>query len=197
MSLKIKTHWIDVIIDGWLFPACRKSSLLCLIPGNSKASFTLPNTNRSIITMLKNSDNLPADLYAKVTLECEKGNELLKNKEYRDAEVAFIDALQMLPDPLDEWEATTWIIGSIGEVRFEQKRFEEALQAFTDAVSCPGGLGNPYLHLRLGQCQFEMGNLDKARNELTRAYMGGDTEIFKDEDPKYFDFLKQFIRLAS
>ena len=58
------------------------------------------------------------------------------------------------------------------------------------AMHCPGAIGNPFLHLRLGQCQFELGNLDRAADELARAYMGTGIEIFEDEEGKYFEFLK-------
>ena len=58
------------------------------------------------------------------------------------------------------------------------------------AMWCPGALGNPFLHLRLGQCQFELGGLDRAADELDRAYMGAGTDIFDDEDDKYFAYVK-------
>jgi hypothetical protein len=57
-------------------------------------------------------------------------------------------------------------------------------------MACPGALGNPFLHLRFGQCQFELGELDRAADELMRAYMAAGAEIFKDQDPKYIAFLK-------
>lgn len=57
------------------------------------------------------------------------------------------------------------------------------------AMQCPAAIGNPFLHLRLGQCQFELGNLDRAADELARAYMGAGADIFEGAD-KYFAFLK-------
>ena len=36
--------------------------------------------------------------------------------------------------------------------------------------------GNPFLRLRLGQVQVELGALDEAADNLTRAYMGGGRE---------------------
>ena len=53
----------------------------------------------------------------------------------------------------------------------------------------PNAIGNPFLHLRLGQCQFELGNLDRAADELMRAYMAGGPELFEDEDARYLRFL--------
>jgi hypothetical protein len=57
-------------------------------------------------------------------------------------------------------------------------------------MHCPNGIGNPFIHLRLGQCQFETGNLDSAADELTSAYALEGEELFADDDPKYFEFLK-------
>lgn len=58
---------------------------------------------------------------------------------------------------------------------------------------CPGAIGNPFVHLRLGQCQFEIGNLERAAVELTRAYALKGDEMFSGEDPKYLAFLKTKI----
>jgi hypothetical protein len=52
---------------------------------------------------------------------------------------------------------------------------------------------SPFLHLRLGQCQFELGNLERATDELARAYMVAGEEVFEGAD-KYFDFLKTRLK---
>jgi hypothetical protein len=56
-------------------------------------------------------------------------------------------------------------------------------------MRCPEAIGNPFIHLRLGQTQFELGNKDRAADELMRAYMGAGAEIFAEEAPKYLEFL--------
>jgi hypothetical protein len=61
-------------------------------------------------------------------------------------------------------------------------------------MRCPGAIGNPFLHLRLGQVQFELGDLTRAADELTRAYMGAGEDIFQEQAPKYFEFLKTRIQ---
>jgi len=61
-------------------------------------------------------------------------------------------------------------------------------------MHCPDAIGNPFLHLRLGQCCFEKRALDRAADELTRAYMGAGRKIFESDDPKYFEFLKTRIK---
>lgn len=56
-------------------------------------------------------------------------------------------------------------------------------------MHCPDGIGNPFLHLRLGQVLFDQGDQDAAADELARAYMGAGPEIFDHEEPRYFAFL--------
>ena len=70
----------------------------------------------------------------------------------------FEDALDLLPLPLDQWSAACWLFTAIGDTLFLADRYSEAIQPLLDAVKCSGGIGNPFLHLRLGQTQFELGN---------------------------------------
>ncbi|WBO64099.1 hypothetical protein [Streptomyces camelliae] len=79
---------------------------------------------------------------------------------------------------------------AIGDARWRHRSFAEAYASFRDAVECPEGLGNPYIHLRLGQTAFELGHHDQAADELMRAYMGGGPGIFDEDDPKYLAFLR-------
>ena len=99
-------------------------------------------------------------------------------------------AFDALPEPQTQFEAATWLLGSIGDANFQIADFEAGRDNLANAMHCPGAIGNPFLHLRLGQCQLELGDEDRAADELTRAYMGAGHEIFEEEDPKYFTFLK-------
>ncbi len=58
-------------------------------------------------------------------------------------------------------------------------------------MHCPDAIGNPFLHLRLGQCQYELGDFDRSVQELMQAYMGGGREILEEDDLKYFKFLTE------
>ena len=99
------------------------------------------------------------------------------------------------PEPKQQWEASTWIYSAIGDTFSSQQGYSGALRAFQGAVTSPDGLGNPFIHLRLGQCRFELGDLEGAADELARAYMGDGLRVFSREDPKYLDFLSTRIRL--
>ena len=106
----------------------------------------------------------------------------------------YVEAIKLLPEPITQWEACTWLLVAIGDANFLSKNYQQAKNALSDAMHCPGAIGNPFIHLRLGQSQFELGKKDRAGDELTRAYMGAGKDIFKEDDPKYFEFLKTVLK---
>jgi tetratricopeptide (TPR) repeat protein len=136
---------------------------------------------------------LPDDLYDTIKELCARGDKFSNAGDYRSAIEAYDEAWTLLPDPKDQWSAATWILAALGDTRFLSGDFGAAEEAFDAAVMHSGGFGNPFIHLRLGQCHFELGNLDRAANGLTRAFGLEGIEIFDDEDPKYFEFLKTRI----
>ncbi|MFB3892000.1 MAG: hypothetical protein ACE15C_08250, partial [Phycisphaerae bacterium] len=54
--------------------------------------------------------------------------------------------------------------------------------------------GGHTLVLGLGECSYELGDLDAAGDELARAYLGGGAELFDKQDPKYFEYLRTRLR---
>ncbi len=128
-------------------------------------------------------------IHSKIRDLCAKGDALVQEKQFEQAFGFYRDALNLVPPPAEDWEATTWILAAIGDLYFMAKMTPNALKAFEDAVRCPGGLGNPFIHLRLGQCYLDLGQEDRAADELTRAYMGAGREIFEKQDLKYVKFL--------
>lgn len=133
-------------------------------------------------------------LHARIEKLSEEGNSLADQGDTLGAWRKFVEALNVVPEPKTEWEATTWLLSSIGDMAFQRGKIEPARDALMGAVRCPGGLGNTFIHLRLGQCYFELGDEHRAADNLTRAYMGGGREAFKDEDPKYFALLEQKLK---
>jgi tetratricopeptide (TPR) repeat protein len=102
--------------------------------------------------------------------------------------------MELLPEPKFDWEASTWLLAAIGDANFLGGHYEQAREALSDAMHCPDAIGNPFIHLRLGQAQFELGNLERAADELARAYMAAGKDIFSEDDPKYFAFLKTVLK---
>lgn len=112
------------------------------------------------------------------------GDALAEDGDYQGAVATYVRALEMLPEPRNDWEASTWLLVAIGDASFLAQQYAHALAALDDAMHCPGAIGNPFIHLRLGQCRYEMGDFKKAGEDLCRAYMGAGTEIFDNDDPK-------------
>ena len=97
--------------------------------------------------------------------------------EFDKALEAYRAAADLIPDPKEGWEASTWIFTAIGETLFFNGEYAEALQNLRVAVVSPDGLGNPLVHLRLGEVYYELDDFERAGDVLARAYMGGGKEI--------------------
>lgn len=137
---------------------------------------------------------LPEDIYEGVKRLCAIGDDAAKLGNHRDAIPWYRRALELLPQPVTQWNAATWIFAAVGDAYFSLGDTPEALEAFDQAMEAPKGVGNPFLHLRRGQVLFDLGRKEEAANELTRAYMLEDEDIFDDEEPKYLEFLKTVLR---
>ena len=129
-------------------------------------------------------------LYEKITAHCEEGNALMDDDDLEGAIECYEDALALVPEPKTEWQAGTWLFTAIGDCEFLLGAYSAAREALQKAVVSPDGLGNPYIHLRLGQAHFELGDLENSADELARAYMGAGSQIFEGEDPKYWAFMQ-------
>jgi len=124
---------------------------------------------------------------------CDEGDVLIEMGELEQAFGNFSEALSLIPEPRDKYRETAGILAGLGDVYFHSKSFSQGREVLSDAMHCIGAIGSPFLHLRLGQCQLELGNDDRAGDELVRAYMGAGKEIFDGDDPKYFSFLQSRI----
>ena len=132
---------------------------------------------------------LPGDVRNRIQVLCELGDALASAGKYPAALEQYWAAWDLLPEPQTDWEAATWILAAIGDANFLNEDFEAGRDNLSMAMHCPNAIGNPFLHLRLGQCQYELGDLDRAADELARAYMGAGADIFSGEET-YFTFLK-------
>ncbi len=157
--------------------------LICLIalPSAAQATATAGGAGMQA--------ELDPTIFAEITALSDQGQALFDEGSLAEARRLFVQAWALLPEPQSEWEATTWLAAAIGDIDFLQGNHDAARQTLEFAMLCPDGLGNPFLHLRLGQSLFELGEEDRAADELMRAYMGAGEEIFADQDPKYRAFL--------
>lgn len=135
-------------------------------------------------------NELSDDIHEKIQQFSAEGDQLAEESKYSEALERYWQAWDLIPEPKADWEAATWLLAAIGDSNFLSEDYQAGADNLSTAMRYPGGIGNPFLHLRLGQCQFEIGNEDRAADELARAYMAAGHQIFEDQDPKYFEFLK-------
>ena len=137
--------------------------------------------------------NMEDEIYDRIVELCEEGDELVEEDCYPEAIIRYEAALELVPNPKYIWEASTWIYTALGDVYLLQSQFQEALNQFQEALKCPDAIGNPFIQLRIGQCFFELEDIMKAREFLLKAYMLDGTEVFEDEEEKYFICIQPMI----
>ncbi len=154
-------------------------------------------TNRGMYEMIDNgkrAKRLPPKVFTDVKAKAEEGEQQMASGDLVGAFRIFATALDALPEPRQQWNAAGWLLVAMGECSFRLQKWQSAAGPLQDAVICPGCLGNPWLHLRLGQVQFELGENERAADELARAYMGGGREVFESQDPKYFALVESVLK---
>jgi hypothetical protein len=94
-------------------------------------------------------------VHAEIKRLCAEGDALAERRDYPKALRTYWAAWEMLPEPKIQWEAATWILAAIGDANFLNRDFFAGRDNLSNAMHCPDAIGNPFLHLRLGQCQFD------------------------------------------
>lgn len=123
-----------------------------------------------------------------------QGDALTKKGSYAEAIETYWKAWDLLPEPKQEWDAGLWLLAAIGDANFLNRDYVACRDNLSVAMHFSGAIGNPFLHLRLGQCQYELGNMKRAADELARAYLLEGKKIFKNDDPKYLTFIKSKLK---
>jgi tetratricopeptide (TPR) repeat protein len=141
------------------------------------------------------ASELSDDLYQRIVALSEAGDALAADGAYADALKKYNEAWSLVPAPQQQWEASTWLLAASADAHFFLGNYAKMIPSLNFATTCPDGLGNPFIHLRLGQACFETGDLDRAADELMRAYMGDGEDAFAQEDPKYLAFLRTRAQL--
>jgi tetratricopeptide (TPR) repeat protein len=131
---------------------------------------------------------LPETIYNRITDLSEEGSHLSESGDHLGAIAKWTQALKLVPEPKTGWEASTWLYASIADGCYQLRRYEDARASCFDALNCPAGVANPFIHYRLGQCEERMGNRDGAVDHLLQAYMLDGENIFTS-DPDGLQFL--------
>lgn len=122
-------------------------------------------------------------LVARVTELCDAGDDDVENGRFLEAIEKYQAALALVPTPREAFRVTLWIFCAMGEAFLFAGDAEAARRALFEAMKVPGASASPFVHLRLGQAELALGNERGARDELTRAYLGGGSAVFEGEDP--------------
>lgn len=128
---------------------------------------------------------------------CEEADLLFEEEKSEEAIAKYNEALTLLPEPIEEYEPSAWLISSIGDVHFFDEKYDLALAQFEHAIGCVDSEENPYLLLRIGQCHFELGEMEEAEDAFHEAYAIEGEEIFEEEEPKYLEFLKSKMQISE
>lgn len=129
-------------------------------------------------------DNVLAEKTRKLCLEAAT---LTTDGAYADALDKYWQAYDLIPDQENSLTAI-WLIAAIGNVNFLNNDFE----AGSDNLKFIGG--HPFSFLRLGQCHYELGNMERAADALARAYMTAGASVFEGQDAKYLTFLSSVLQ---
>ncbi len=144
----------------------------------------VPNTDTETEDLTEEQQLLIDDYCEQADQEVDKGN-------YAKAIAFFNQALEVLPQPKEDWEAAGWIQASIGDAYFNDSKYAEALAPLLAAQYIYGEEEpNPFVMLRLGSTYFELNDHKNAADFLLRAYKIEGEELFED-DKKYLNFLKK------
>lgn len=136
------------------------------------------------------ANELPSATHEAITQFCADGDAFAGAGRYEEAIAEYNRAWEIVPEPKSQWNASTWILAAIADAAFLGGYAASAREALEYAMLCPDAVGNPFLHLRLGQVLLDAGEADRAADELMRAYMGGGADIFAAEDERYLSFLR-------
>ncbi|HEX8467886.1 MAG TPA: hypothetical protein VF620_08785 [Allosphingosinicella sp.] len=118
-----------------------------------------------------------------------EGEKLVQDGLIGSALEKYGEAWSLILEPKQGWKISTPLISAIADCWFLAGKHDEVLRALEFGMNCPDAVGNPFLHLRLGQALLEQGHEDRAADELMRAYEAHGEKIFAQENPKYLAFL--------
>ena len=135
---------------------------------------------------------LKDEIYNNILELTETGDEYYEEGELKKAEKAYLEALELLPEPKYDWEAGTWIYTALGDVYLEEQDYLKAKEVLYDALNCLNSQ-NPYIYYNLGIALFELDEKDKAQDFFMRAYMLDGETLFLDGEDKYFESIKNEI----
>ncbi|MCW8193322.1 tetratricopeptide repeat protein [Proteobacteria bacterium 005FR1] len=128
---------------------------------------------------------LADNLSAKVKQLCYQGYQRYDAGDYQQALRAFYQAWLLLPKPQTQWREAGWALTAIGDTYFRTRQYSQSCEALRSALVCPVADQSPFVHLRLGQGLYELGEESEALQHLRLAKKLGGPDVFAREHVKY------------
>ena len=113
--------------------------------------------------------------------------------DYRKALRLFYQGWLALPKPQIKYREAGWLLVGIGDSYYRLKQYTPGCEALRSANHCPEATDNPFIHLRLGQCLYRIGEKPSARNHLQKAYRLGGAQMFENEEECYLDCISDLV----
>ncbi len=143
--------------------------------------------------MIDLEKQLSEDSTEQIRTLCAEAYEAYDQGDYKKALRLFYQGWVLLPKPQTEYVEAGWLLTGIGDSYFRQRQFIPGCEALRSANHCPQVRDNPFIHLRLGQCLYQIGERSSARHHLLKAYEAGGKELFSKEDPVYLKQIKELV----
>ena len=128
-------------------------------------------------------------LQAQLRQHCEAGYQYYDKGDYKAAIRRFYTAWTLIPKPQTQWQESGWVLTALGDAYFKKSDYLNGCEALNSALHCPECDGNPFVHLRLGQCYFELNELKKAKRQFQRVIDQQGQALFEQENSKYLNCL--------
>ncbi|MFA7553006.1 MAG: hypothetical protein WCY88_02060 [Spongiibacteraceae bacterium] len=137
--------------------------------------------------MINNASYQPLanDISNKIRRLCQQGYKHYDSDDLKTAIRVFYSAWTLLPKPQSQWLEAGWILTALGDAYIAKSEFKNAKEALLSALHCPATVGNPVIHLRLGQCHYELGENDAAQEQFKLTINNGGEALFYQQDNKY------------
>ncbi len=133
---------------------------------------------------------LPSEISEKIKSLCADAYQAYDEGDYQKALRLFYQGWVQLPKPQTGFREAGWLLVGIGDSYYQLKQYTPGCEALRSADHCPEATDNPFIHLRLGQCLYNIGEKPSARSHLQKAYRLGGAKLFAKEPDHYLACIK-------
>jgi tetratricopeptide (TPR) repeat protein len=124
--------------------------------------------------------DLSLEVLAEIERLCDSGDEAFDAEEQEGAESFYSQAWDLIPEPKINWQVSSSVLAALGDCYGAAGDYEQSAETFKFALLCVGAVKNPYLHFRLAQCLFLLGEHEQADPELLLTLEYGGAELLEE-----------------